>query len=196
MLLKTRPMMRDIPFVDIDYCQFSDWGYQQPTRFWGSFNLGLLPHAKCPGRSCKNVVNEGGSFHHRERLGGNYMHFNTAQKGRIPPLVVDYLLRKGEYAPLRGKHKLLGRIKGYKVDPPIRLEMFRKLGVDPTLVHIELFGSPQDAQERLFLTEHNTAWQYNWSKLSQGPMFLWANPPFEDMTKVRVKACLEPCRAM
>ena len=84
-LLKTRPMMRDIPFVDIDYCQFSDWGYQKPTRFWGSFNLSLLPHAKCPGRSCKNVVNEGGSFHHRERLGGNSMHFNTDQKGRIHP---------------------------------------------------------------------------------------------------------------
>ena len=30
--LKTRPFMQDIPYVDIEYCQFSDWGYQKPTR--------------------------------------------------------------------------------------------------------------------------------------------------------------------
>ena len=47
-LLKSRTMMMNIPFVDIDYCQFSDWGYQKPTRFWGSPNLGRLAHKKMP----------------------------------------------------------------------------------------------------------------------------------------------------
>ena len=33
-LLKDRDVMKGIPFVDVDYCQFSDWGYQKPTRIW------------------------------------------------------------------------------------------------------------------------------------------------------------------
>jgi site-specific DNA-cytosine methylase len=35
-LLKTRSFMEGIPYVDVDYCQFTDWGYQKPTRIWGS----------------------------------------------------------------------------------------------------------------------------------------------------------------
>ena len=34
-LLKDRPYMAGIPHVDVDYCQFSRWGYQKPTRIWG-----------------------------------------------------------------------------------------------------------------------------------------------------------------
>ena len=49
--LKTREVVNGLPFVDIDYCQFSDWGYQKPTRFWGSANLGELAHVKCPGKN-------------------------------------------------------------------------------------------------------------------------------------------------
>ena len=30
-LLKTRAVVANLPFIDIDYCQFSDWGYQKPT---------------------------------------------------------------------------------------------------------------------------------------------------------------------
>ncbi len=34
-LLKERPFMQNIPYIDVDYCQFSDWGYRKPTRIWG-----------------------------------------------------------------------------------------------------------------------------------------------------------------
>ena len=33
--LKDRPYMKNIPYVDVDYCQFSDWGYKKITRIWG-----------------------------------------------------------------------------------------------------------------------------------------------------------------
>ena len=85
--LKTRPFMKHLPFVDIDYCQFSDWGYQKPTRFWGSTNLGLFAHVRCPDRSCLNVVTDDTGFHHKERLGGNTMKYKTTLRGRIPPQV-------------------------------------------------------------------------------------------------------------
>ena len=134
-------MMRDIPFVDVDYCQFSDWGYQKPTRFWGSANLGELPHVKCPGNSCKYVSQTLHGSQHLERLGGNEMHYNTAMKGRIPPKVIDYLIRDGEYAPSRlPKSKLKFRQKGYKVDPKIRLKILRDLQV--TLIEFVLTFLP------------------------------------------------------
>ena len=30
-LLKSRKSMENIPFLDVDHCQFSGWGYQKPT---------------------------------------------------------------------------------------------------------------------------------------------------------------------
>jgi hypothetical protein len=41
-LLKKRPYMQGIPFADADYCQYTDWGYQKPTRFWGSPDVAQL----------------------------------------------------------------------------------------------------------------------------------------------------------
>lgn len=32
--LKTRSFMQGIPFFDVDYCRFSDWGYRKRTRIW------------------------------------------------------------------------------------------------------------------------------------------------------------------
>jgi len=32
--LKKREIMKDIPFYDVDYCMYSDWGYQKRTRIW------------------------------------------------------------------------------------------------------------------------------------------------------------------
>ena len=39
-LLKSRPFMKGLAFVDVDYCCFSDWGYRKRTRFWGSEEIG------------------------------------------------------------------------------------------------------------------------------------------------------------
>ena len=61
-------------------------------------------------------------------------------------------------------------------------------------IQIDLFASVNHAQETLFLTEHNSSWNYNWHRLCPGEEVLWANPPFEDVKKVLTKACLEPCR--
>tara|TARA_R110000823_G_scaffold142872_1_gene272925 strand:- start:351 stop:731 length:381 start_codon:yes stop_codon:yes gene_type:complete len=32
--LKDREYMKDIPFYDVDYCKYSDWGYRKRTRIW------------------------------------------------------------------------------------------------------------------------------------------------------------------
>ena len=119
--LKDRPMMQNLPFVDIDYCQFSDWGYRKPTRFWGCSSLGKLPSVKCPGKTCPNVVVDGESYRHKKKLGGNNMKFGTTQKGRIPPNVIDYLLQEGEYSKVaRKKRPRVQCDKGYKLCPRFR----------------------------------------------------------------------------
>tara|TARA_R100001163_G_C5028140_1_gene169143 strand:+ start:73 stop:732 length:660 start_codon:yes stop_codon:yes gene_type:complete len=32
--LKDRVYMKDIPYYDVDYCKYSDWGYRKRTRIW------------------------------------------------------------------------------------------------------------------------------------------------------------------
>lgn len=60
--LKDRPYMLGIPFVDIDYCQFSDWGYRKRTRFWTCNDLAdVLCNKECAnmenGRHIKAIGN-------------------------------------------------------------------------------------------------------------------------------------------
>jgi site-specific DNA-cytosine methylase len=31
-LLKTRPFMLNLPYTDVDYCRYSEWGYKKRTR--------------------------------------------------------------------------------------------------------------------------------------------------------------------
>ena len=54
-LLKTREIMKDIPFYDVDYCMYSDWGYRKRTRIWTNkkdFNNKL-----CDGSgACGNMI--------------------------------------------------------------------------------------------------------------------------------------------
>jgi hypothetical protein len=38
-LLKSRKFMEGLSYINVDYCQFSDWGYQKPTRIWGCREL-------------------------------------------------------------------------------------------------------------------------------------------------------------
>lgn len=52
--LKDRPFMLGIPFVDVDYCCYSDWGYKKPTRIW---TLNEFTGRKCEGRNkCPNMT--------------------------------------------------------------------------------------------------------------------------------------------
>ena len=54
-LLKDRPFMQGVPFADVDYCCYCDWGYRKRTRFWN--NVGFVGQL-CPGRGlCPSMEN-------------------------------------------------------------------------------------------------------------------------------------------
>ncbi len=92
-LLKERDIMSNIKFIDVDYCQFSEWGYKKPTRIWCCEQIAQLNNVLCDKRTCNQVyTTPQGQTRHKERLGGNNMNFTARLKGRTPPLLVDYLL--------------------------------------------------------------------------------------------------------
>jgi len=65
-LLKERPFMQGVPFADVDYCCFCDWGYRKRTRLWNNVNFETC---LCPGDGlCPNMENG--------------KHKETAQQGR------------------------------------------------------------------------------------------------------------------
>ena len=94
-LLRTRQLLDGYPYVDVDYCQFSDWGYNKPTRFWGSPNVVGKESRVCDHQTCPNLVDGPcGRKRHKYRLGGLKMKFSTKQKGRIPEAVIEYLVEE------------------------------------------------------------------------------------------------------
>lgn len=92
-LLKTRPFMTDIPFYDVDYCAYSDWGYKKRTRIWT--NVDFSPRL-CGGTdACPNMV---GRFH-KASFGGQgrpkdhtYISVPAGENAhRVPPALIRAL---------------------------------------------------------------------------------------------------------
>ena len=91
--LKTREFMQNLNYIDVDYCQVTDWGYQKPTRIWCDAVTAQLPSRICDGQTCKNMERgEDGRLRHKYHLGGHRMKFGTRLKERFPPELVRYLV--------------------------------------------------------------------------------------------------------
>lgn len=97
-LLKTRDVVRGLPYVDIDYCQFG-MDYRKRTRFWS--NLAVEGAAPVESRLCDKATCHAvdASGKHRVHLGGDLTRQlpvkNRWINGKIPPGVYDHL-----FAPL------------------------------------------------------------------------------------------------
>ena len=103
-LLRDRTIVQGIPYVDVDYCQFSDWGYQKPTRIWGPQKMCWLPNKLCDYQTCNSMVQTfNGGWKHVEKLGGYKVKFGTRLKWRMPTTLVDYLL-----SPYLQKSEVIG----------------------------------------------------------------------------------------
>ena len=94
--LKSRQPMQNVAFIDVDYCQFSDFGYQKPTRIWGPQKITCLPDVLCANSCNQMVLRPNGRWGHRFQLGGYKMKHSTRQKYRTPPRLIDYLLQAFE----------------------------------------------------------------------------------------------------
>lgn len=91
--LKDRDFMLGIPFIDVDYCRFSDWGYKKRTRIWTTASV---EDKLCLGiGECKNMIGKS----HKKAI-GNHGHAREfwAVKGQrlqqrysIPASLIIYL---------------------------------------------------------------------------------------------------------
>ena len=55
-----------IPYYDIDYCRYSDWGYKKTTRFWT--NIEGLEFIPCNNK-CDNMITINNQNLHKDRMG-------------------------------------------------------------------------------------------------------------------------------
>ena len=91
-MLKKRDFMIGIPYVDFDYCSFSDWGYRKRTRIWTNTTPESI---LCKKEECPNMV---GRFH-RVCFGGQGRPkehvYESCPSGatayRIPPRLIKHL---------------------------------------------------------------------------------------------------------
>ena len=89
----------------------------------------------------------------------------------------------------------LFRTESYTLVPEIRQDALCELEVSKTSVSVDVFANHKNFQESNYLTRENSAWRYDWSKLTPNENdFLWANPPFSQLAKVVTKLCLEPTK--
>lgn len=92
-LLSKQKFMKNLDFIDLDYCQFSDYGYKKPTRFWGPPCIRNLPNRTCHPPSCPNCEpKRHGGYRHRMWLSCSEYQPGREKKWRVPPKLIEYLL--------------------------------------------------------------------------------------------------------
>ena len=78
--LKKREFMKDIPFYDVSYCMYSDWGYEKKTRIWTNkkdWNNKICDKSG----ACGNMVES--QKKHKSTCDGNYDKRRIKLKGEI-----------------------------------------------------------------------------------------------------------------
>ena len=84
--LKDREIMKNIPFYDVDYCKYSDWGYRKRTRIWTNkkdFN-NLMCKCDCGYTVGKKHINNLGNANWKEDGKNKSKNYGQTEKYRIP----------------------------------------------------------------------------------------------------------------
>ena len=103
--------MQGLPYADVDYCQYSNWGYKKPTRIWADVvTLSHLNPRLCDGESCPNLNpnpprHSNGQRKHKIPLSSPHQILPQAKKYRVPPALLEDIIVAEE--------------KGDAADPPL-----------------------------------------------------------------------------
>ena len=88
-LLKKRQFIEYVPFIDVDYCRYCDWGYKKATRIWTNVDYkGLLCNKKCGNMKKANdatALNKRYKKGHRIDLSRD---ISKLERYRIPPKLI------------------------------------------------------------------------------------------------------------
>jgi hypothetical protein len=95
--LKDRPIMDGLPFYDISYCKYSDWGYQKHTRIWTNKKnwTPLYCNYDCDNLATPIKHNEKARNKvqrpHKIDAGGKNNKTNKLDRYRVPPKLISSL---------------------------------------------------------------------------------------------------------
>lgn len=107
--LKDRQVVKDIPFYDVDYCMYCDWGYKKPTRIWTNkenFNNKLCD------KKCCNMING----KHKNNLA------TTAYAlidDKLIAINTKELREKYKDKIIKGERKSISKLDKYRIPPKL-----------------------------------------------------------------------------
>jgi len=196
-LLARDERLQRLPHLDCDQCQFSDYGYQKPTRFFGSDHLRLLEPVLCDQRTCPSLVEDPDGLcrlrKHRNSQGGNAGYVHKFRAYRLPPKLVEYVT--GLSGPPERKCAPAGshwRAQDYAVQRARVEEITAALGVAPT---VDAFSTSNTARFARWWgpgsAESEDAFSKSWTD-----EFLWLNPPFALFHRVLAKVVQDRAHAV
>jgi hypothetical protein len=77
--------LKHLPYYDVDYCKYSEWGYKKSTRIWTN-KIGFIP--KTCKKDCINIINGCHPLH----IGHRNTKLTKNDRYRIPPSLIRELL--------------------------------------------------------------------------------------------------------
>jgi len=142
-LLKTREYMQGIPYLDVDYCQYADWGYMKPTRIWGSPQLQAITPKRCDGTTCPNLVPgpQGSKRPHRVRLSSPSQNLKREKKYPIPESLVQQLMRISSPSPRSARSGVVSACPVSYSDQGLQKRGLRSQGLSCRAPQLHLNGS-------------------------------------------------------
>jgi len=85
----------DLPYYDIDYCKYANWGYRKRTRLWTNIKGFNPKKCKQDCSSCvngKHLINFGMTT--KKRIDGvKSKYTNINDRYRVPPILIEELLK-------------------------------------------------------------------------------------------------------
>ena len=92
-LLKDREFMLGLPFTDIDYCRYSDWGYKKRTRIWTNVEYeGKVCNKACGNMNGTKHKKSVGNSSYRNKYGEETDYtVRLANRYRIPEKLIQEL---------------------------------------------------------------------------------------------------------
>jgi len=91
--LKERQFMDFIPYIDVDYCMYCDWGYRKQTRVWtNTYSKGLVCNGDCGNiKKPGDLTNKKHKTGHRINLSRD---IHKLDRYRIPPKLIESFFRQ------------------------------------------------------------------------------------------------------
>ena len=83
---KMKNYILDLPYFDVDYCKYADWGYRKRTRIWTNFT-DFVP------KLCKKDCNSMSGNRHSMRIGKRGDKTTLKDRYRIPPKLIGELFK-------------------------------------------------------------------------------------------------------